>query len=320
MRGIAILVCVGLLAGGSLPSRAADTAATKQTPKSSETWTNVYHHQVGVTFHFPDGWTRREAPDQPVIYLIPNDGIPDPRETILVTGGSGDGITNVSDKRVLESLESLVHQSNAEMKRAGKPEAVKAGARPGMAYTWEAKDANDNVTRIRVYVTLLDKYIASLAAYGPVKRVEACDPMLRRIFSTFDFQLISAAVADSATPNKDLAGMWLKVEAAPADGGAPAKSYGVLREDGTALLTRSLASAKKFRDTGKAPEAPADAGDGLKDVMAKWTANGSGLTVTMGENVEQSFGFQLRTNDEGKVTMRIVPLDGSDPQEWTRQK
>jgi len=145
----------------------------------------TYHHPIGFTFWYPDGWTVVESNP---LQLIPPDrgtGAQGPTEAYLIVGNAAPGIERADDPRVSQFIEGQLAALLPNARRVGTTEPISTTGGPGALTTWEGTSPTGLQVRACAYVTLLQGYGVGLLAIGERQRVESRQGALREVFGTF---------------------------------------------------------------------------------------------------------------------------------------
>lgn len=333
MAALLVIAAAACCQGADAPAAQTDKASGAANTPAKLQWKNVYRHETGISFRYPDGWTYREDSNLQAVFLLPDDARGGGLETIMVSGADSQGVTDSSDPRLLEAIEALVLQGNPLMKRVEKPLAVKAGNRPGTQFIWEATDIVGNTSRIRVMSTVLDKYVVSVTVFGPKARVVGRESIQKQIFDTLDLSVPGSATQDAAakagsektgpasTP-AELAGTWMKMDYKAVGGSSWTKyTYATLRPDGSVLISDSSESAHNFQyknQQGNEVARAVGGSQGASGSVGRWKAEGGTLTITFAAGGSDQYGYQIRPNSSGWPILYLRPSGGGKVQEWSK--
>jgi hypothetical protein len=337
-RWLTVLLAIG---GGvccpnahSPAAEVAASAVTNQAPSKPQ-WKQVYRHESGISVRYPDGWKIREDVNLQVVFLLPDDAEAGGRETIIVSGADGQGVTSSSDPRVWQAIEALVLQGNPMMKAVDRPSQVKAGTRSGTEFTWETSDLAGNESRVHVLTTVLDKYVVSVTVFGPKERVKGRAAIQKQIFDTLEFGAgpatggtgvkASADGSSAAAAASGLAGTWMKMDYKSVGGSSWTKNtYATLRADGSVLLSENSESAHNFQyqnqqgnEVGRAVGGSQGSNSGT---VGRWKAARGTLTITYANGGSDDYKYQIQPNSSGWPILQLQPAGGGKLQEWSRVK
>jgi len=303
-------------ARANLAATSADPVAAKP---AAAVWKNIYRHESGASFRYPDRWQVREDANLGAVLLFPDNGHAT-QETIMVSGAEGQGASSAGDAIVQQGVESAVLRFYPLAKRTGMPEAVKSGSRNGVQSTWDVANPDNQPTRIRVYTTVLGKYVVSLSVIAAKEQVSVREPILRQIFNTFDITADSGAAeptsesqpaaSGAATAGLDsrLVGTWYKMEYKQVLSSSVVKyTYATLRADG----------GVQFQLSGESYH-PGVAGRSSSSSSGHWRTKGSNLTISSDDGTD-AYTFEIVYNN-GTPALRLYPVNGGKMQEWDQYK
>ena len=299
-------------AGAVAPSRTVPVAAGPQ-------WKNLYRHESGASFRYPDGWQLREDANLQAAILIPSDGGGIGGETIMVSGADGQGVTSPDDPRVVQAIEGVVRQNLPFARRIGQSEPFQAGTRAAALHTWEASDLFGNSTQVRVYTTALGSAVLSVSVFGPKARVAARDAVARQIIGTCDAggtaptgasAANSATAADAAgTADPRLVGTWVKMEYKQVLSSSVVRyTRATLRADGTGSITTSGETSHTWGGSQSSGGYP-----------ARWRTSGGRLTISQAGEADD-YRYQLIANSSGWPVLRLQPASGGKAEEWSKER
>lgn len=298
---------------------------------STPNWRNIYRNSSGASFRYPDSWQVREDANLRAVVLVPNDGSGG-GETMMVTGVDAGGVTTADDPRVLQGVEAVVLQYFPTLRRAGDPQPISAGARPGMQFTWEGADFSGNVTRVRVYSAVLGRYTASLSAFGPRDQVAAREGIMRQIFATFDISggtpggvagPVSSSGYGGAASGLDsrLASGWVQTEYNKITGYWK-EIHAALRPDGSAFFSYGASGGQNFQlkngqgvETGRGSVGS----EGSTSMTGRWQTSGDTLTITLSSGQRTNYRYNLGPDKSGHTMLYLHPSGGGQVQLWSKE-
>jgi hypothetical protein len=269
-------------------------------PSVSKKMGKTYRHPIGFTFWYPEHWQVQDT--ELGLQLIPPDirsNAQGPTEAFLILGDSADGISRPDDPRVIQYLESQLVTGLPFLKRIGEVESVDGSGGPGALITWEGKNPSGMQVRARVFTILLHGYGVALVAVGDTDGVNAREPVLRKIFSTFGFgesekdrRLIGTWQYESTYFSGDFSGTTIRHMIFQADGAF---------RSGTRLLASS--------DAGTA-----DSGEGSGE-HGQWSAGNETLYLIWDDGSITEYGYYIE-GPPGEQKMLLKPADGSKKELW----
>lgn len=263
----------------------------------------VYRHPIGFTFRYPAGWTVREVPGG--LHLVPPDlaqGPSGPLEAYLILGEAAPGIARPDDPRVGQYLDQQLLALLPAVRRAGPPEPVPAGARPGALYTWEGLSPMGVFVRVRSYVTILEGHAVGLSGLGETARIGAREPLLREMFATFD---VGAGEVDPR-----LVGRWHMTSYARA---GPTSDPLV----STTVLVMVLEAGGSLRTGGTTASSSSGFGSEVtqENRPGRWGAAGGRLTLIFGNGTSAAYSYHVQ-GAPGTRELLLTPLAGGEKELW----
>lgn len=277
-------------------------AAVRAAADPSPEW-KILKHPVGLSIRYPRDWTLKELPEG--FQLIPP-GASSDQEVYLLAGMPAEGIRDATDPRVAAAVEALMAQLAPALKRVGPVEQLKAGDVPAIALTWEGGPNG----RARMHVIILKGHAIGLTGIGVKEKIQAREPLLKRIFTSF--------AQNEGQRDPQLVGLWNRLgttELAARDnaGRLQASSAGdhrrtiALQPDGTCV------SREVSRTIAIGQGVAIDSGDQVTTKRGKWFA-GDGRLVLMWENDADEYEYRL-TGQPGARQLVFV-LDGGKGLVW----
>jgi hypothetical protein len=130
-----------------------------------------------------------------------------------------------------------------------------------------------------------------------------------------------SALPSTASRVSALIGTWMKTDQNQVNGTTTTKvMYAVLRADGSMLVTLNADSARScaYNQGAGTPQTTGAAQGADADVHARWSSNGTSLTITYDGGTTAQYSYEVRSNTSGSLTLHIQGADGSPAQEWNK--
>ncbi len=164
----------------------------------------AYRHSTGFSFLIPEGWSVAEQ--EGFLQVTPPnpssaDGAPTEMYFVLMEDASQGGIQNPEDPAVLEYLDSQVQSLSPALRRTGTTSPINMRAGRGVIVNWGATGTGGEVLA-RAFVGVANNYGLILIGMGLKQQIEARDPILRQMFSSFGFGELQQAPAVSTIPGQ----------------------------------------------------------------------------------------------------------------------
>jgi hypothetical protein len=169
----------------------------------------AYRHSTGFSFLIPEGWSVTEQ--EGFLQLTPPnpssaDGAPTEMYFVLIEDASQGGIQNPEDPAVREYLDSQIQSLSPALKRTGTPSPISIKAGKGALVNWGATGTGGEVLA-RAFVGVVNNYGLVLIGMGLKQQIEARDPILRQMFSSFGFGEPQQTPAVSTIPGQAATGV-----------------------------------------------------------------------------------------------------------------
>lgn len=266
-------------------------------PTLENTPWKVLKHPIGLSVRIPQEW--RVEDKEEAYQLFPPGVDAQSREVYLMVGQSAEGVREINDPRVAQTVDAGMAQIAPLLKRVGGGEPIAVGPAKGVLFTYEGGQG----AVAKIYCTILKETAIALIGIGEKAKVSSREPVLRSIFRSF------AAGEEKRDPA--VAGVWNRLGTTGLDardnvGRLQASSVTdsqrtiVLQPDGTAI------SRSSSRTIAIGQGVSIDTGDNVTTKRGKWVA-GDGTLMLIWEKDAEEYDYKI--NISNGVKQLILKLD-----------